>query len=230
MHLSEGSQWAQWRGGGKPHHSLDSSPTLCFPCFWGASCAQGLGYACRKGHRDLDQRADWGWPSHNTNIAFDSLGSSWGEELSEGKKQFLKFSFLSNKNVLGFFTIKFGLEVWVPSKFPLVGNLRKTVGQKSQTSNIFSKQEPNDPGVLEESVSGDWALKYHFTSRERFSWFLCECVSPWASDPQCPAIRQGSLSELCVLWKQRHGRLENCQGSKWCESQPLFRSCVLEVN
>ena len=23
-------------------------------------CAQGLGYACRKGHRDLDQRADWG--------------------------------------------------------------------------------------------------------------------------------------------------------------------------
>ena len=93
-------------------------------------CAQGLGYACRKGHRDLDQRADWGRPSHNSNIAFDSLGRSWAEELSEGKKQFLKFSFLPNKNVLGFFTIKFGLVVWVPFKFPLVGNLRKTVGQK----------------------------------------------------------------------------------------------------
>ena len=121
----------------------------------------------------------------DSNIAFDSLGRSWGEELSEGKKPFLKFSFLPNKNVLGFFTIKFGLVVWVPFKFPFIGNLRKTVGQKSQTSNIFSKQEPNDPGVYRR-VCIRW-LSFEIPSYQQRALLL---VSLWMGERACPLESQ----------------------------------------
>ena len=67
---------------------------------------------------------------------------------------------------------------WVAQGRTRLKWLSSSSSSRAEISNFQYLQQTRAkwPRCLEESVSGDWVLKYHFTSGEHFSWFLCECV------------------------------------------------------